>query len=191
MRYRTVDQIMAAGPCKTYPRARVERLFDGRSRLSNHAVAKLDIPAPDRVWALLVYMTPQEQRLFACDCAERALLLERKDGREPDKRSWRAIEVSRQYALGNATAEELNAARGATFDIIDTAMADMGAIAARDATGAIRASYWAAASDAGSSAWDTAWYAAWVVDRGDDNATERSWQIAHALEIMDNTGGKA
>jgi hypothetical protein len=51
------------------------------------------------------------RRLFACDCAEQALVRERCAGREPDPRSWRAIEVSRAYARGEATLEELEAAR--------------------------------------------------------------------------------
>ena len=54
-------------------------------------------------------------RLFACDCAERALTAEREAGREPDKRSWTAIEVARRFAEGNATLEELSAARSAAW----------------------------------------------------------------------------
>lgn len=55
----------------------------------------------DALWALRV--VPEEQteerdrisRLFASDCAERALLRERGAGREPDPRSWRAVAVAR------------------------------------------------------------------------------------------------
>jgi hypothetical protein len=177
MRYRTVNQIMSAGPCIDYPRARVEGLFAGRSRISNHAVAKLDIPAADRLWALLVYMTPQEQRLFACDCAERALLLERKDGREPDKRSWRAIEVSRQYALGHATDDELTAA-------MDAAWAAWAAWASWAAWAAWAAA-WAAACAEALASEDAARAIVEISTMDYDNATEREWQIAHALEMMD------
>ena len=49
----------------------------------------------------------RELRLFACACAERALLRERKQGSEPDERSWRAVEVSRRYAMGDADEAEL------------------------------------------------------------------------------------
>jgi len=52
----------------------------------------------------------KELRLFACDCAERALKRERKAGREPDKRSWAAIIVARRYANGEATLTEITAA---------------------------------------------------------------------------------
>ena len=46
-------------------------------------------------------------RLFACDCATRALKGERKAGHEPDKRSWEALRVARLYAEGKATKQEL------------------------------------------------------------------------------------
>jgi hypothetical protein len=49
-------------------------------------------------------------REFAADCAERALLHERAAGREPDPRSWAAVEVTRCHARGEATAAELEAA---------------------------------------------------------------------------------
>jgi hypothetical protein len=55
----------------------------------------------------------RELRLWGCDCAERALLRERAQGREPDPRSWEAIAVSRRYANDQATDEELTAARAA------------------------------------------------------------------------------
>jgi len=185
MRYRTLDQIMAAGPCEDYPRARVQRLFAGRSRISNRAVARLDIPAADRLWALLVYMTPQEQRLFACDCAERALTRERKAGREPDKRSWQAIEVSRRYARGGATDEELATAESA-------ARAAAWGAAMYAAMYAARAAAWGAAMYAAMyavrAAAGAAW-AAWTATRVTARAAECEWQIAHALEMMDAREG--
>lgn len=53
---------------------------------------------------------------FACWCAEQALLREREAGREPDKRSWTAIGVKRRWLKGEATDEELHAARAAAWD---------------------------------------------------------------------------
>jgi hypothetical protein len=44
---------------------------------------------------------------WAADCAERALVREREAGREPDRRSWAAIEVLRRYVAGNATEEDV------------------------------------------------------------------------------------
>jgi hypothetical protein len=97
--------------------------------------------------------------LFACEVAERALLAEIAAGREPDARSWRAIEAKRQWLDGKATDKELAAAR-------DAAWAAAWA-AARDAA---RYAAWAAARDAArAAAWDAAWaaarYAAWAAAR--------------------------
>jgi hypothetical protein len=82
-------------------------------------------------------------RLFACECAERALQRERAAGREPDKRSWASIEVSRRYADGKATEKELdaawNAAGVAAGDVWDPAWAAAGAAAGDPAWAAARA----------------------------------------------------
>jgi hypothetical protein len=78
-------------------------------------------------------------RLFAADCAEAVLLGERASGREPDERSWNAVAVARRFAIGDASAADLVAARDA-------------ARAARDAAGAARD----AARDAAGAAWDAA-----------------------------------
>ena len=74
-------------------------------------------------------------RLFACDCAKRALLREHERGREPDPRSWAAIEVTRRFAVGEATQQELAAAHAAAYAAYAYAAA---AVAARDAA---RAAY--------------------------------------------------
>ena len=66
-------------------------------------------------------------RLFACDCAARALRRERRAGREPDKRSWKAIKVARRYAKGKATKAELTAARTAAGYVWDVAWANISA----------------------------------------------------------------
>ncbi len=52
-------------------------------------------------------------RLFACDCAERALLRERKQGREPAEASWKAVRITRLYLDGNASEEARSAAYSA------------------------------------------------------------------------------
>ena len=88
---------------------------------------------------------------FECWCAEQALLKEREAGREPDPRSWAAIDAKRKWLRGEITDSELAAARAA----------------ARDAAGAAawvaaRAAAWAAAwAAAGAAAWAAAGAAAW------------------------------
>ena len=72
----------------------------------------------------------QALRLFTCDCAERALQREREDGREPDARSWAAIEVSRLYIAGEATIGELRSAVDASAHAANAANAADAAYAA-------------------------------------------------------------
>ena len=94
-------------------------------------------------------------RLFAADCAEMALLGERARGREPDERSWRAVEVVRASARGEATESERAAAEDAAEDAARAA-------ACAAAWDAAWAAAWAAAGDA---AWDAARVAAWDAAR--------------------------
>jgi hypothetical protein len=73
-------------------------------------IAALDIPAGDRLWAILsVCLNDRSRRLFACDCADDALARVA----EPDPRSVVAVAVARRFATGLATAAELDAAKAA------------------------------------------------------------------------------
>ena len=90
-----------------------------------------------RLMAKVETWTDRTARHFAVTCARRALERERSAGREPDPRSWAALDVATAYAEGQADAEALAAARAAA------------GAAARDAAGvAARAAAWAAAGDA-------------------------------------------
>jgi hypothetical protein len=98
-------------------------------------------------------------RLFACDCAERVLLIF--ESKYPgDSRPRAAIEVSRRFAIGNASQAELDAARYAAWD------------AARDA--ARDAAY--AARYAARYAAYAARYAAW--------GAERKWQAERLRQYL-------
>ena len=68
-------------------------------------------------------------RLFACDCANRAM---RKYG-NGDKRSLTAIKVTRAFAQGDCTRQELSAARAAASDAAGAAARDAARAAAWDA----------------------------------------------------------
>ena len=76
-------------------------------------VAALDIPAEDRLLALLreEVVPARELRLLACDWAEAAC---RKTG-WADARSIAAIAVARRFAVGEASEAELAAARSAAW----------------------------------------------------------------------------
>ena len=67
----------------------------------------------DAIWALRsLEGADREIRLFASDCAERVLPIYEAQYPE-DMRPGQAIEVARRYAHGEATEQELNAARDA------------------------------------------------------------------------------
>jgi len=130
--------------------------------------------------------TEQNLRLFACDVAEDALSLID----NPDPRSVKAIEVSRRYANGEATKEELTAARdaawAAAWDARDAAWVALDAAgvaaraAARDAARVARDAAWVALDAAGvaarAAARDAARDAAWVArDAAGDAAGDAAW----------------
>jgi len=90
----------------------------------------------DAIWALRsIEGIDKEMRLFTCDCAESVLhIFEKKYPN--DNRPRKAIEVSRLFAEGKSTVEELKAARYAAW-----------------------AAWCAATNAAASAAWDVAWVA--------------------------------
>jgi hypothetical protein len=118
---------------------------------------------------------------FACDEAERAL---RASG-VGDERCWRAIEVMRAWLRGDATDEDLSAARGSAYAVArafacaaadGSAYAAARAFACAAAEGSAHADARDAARDAGDAAWAnaaaTAWDAAW------DAAQTAAWDAA-------------
>ena len=101
---------------------------------------------------------------FACWCAEQALLRERAAGREPDPRSWAAIEAKRKWLCGEISDEELDATRAAAWDAAEAAAWAAARAAARAAAwAAARAAAWAAARAAARAA-------AWAAARAERNA---------------------
>ena len=79
------------------------------------------VSGEDRLWTVMHEGVIDERtlRLFACDCAERAVSRIKK----PDARSLAAIEVARRFANGEATADELDAARDAAYAASNAARA--------------------------------------------------------------------
>ena len=113
-----------------------------------------DIPNQDKIWAFTRegIVDDKTLRLFAIACARRVQHL------MTDKRSIDAIDVAERYANGNATEDELYAARAA----------------ARDAA-------WYAAWDA---AWAAAMFAAWAAARAAARETDRQAQIQIAIDLL-------
>ncbi len=132
----TPRRLVGCRLCGDWPRDRVYAMFRqyGKRSVTPLEFAKCKrIPVDDRIWVLLTVgvFTDTELRLFACWAAERELRAERRRGNEPDERSWIAVRVSRRYAHGSATADDLAAARAAAWA---AAGAAAGA-AAREAAG--------------------------------------------------------
>ena len=145
----TVDDILAWKPCDEWNRERIAAAFGDRKRVSPLEILAADsVPPEDRLWCLLRlgFLSDANLRLFACDCAERALHRERKVGRGPDRRSWNAVAVARKFARGAATRKELIAARSAAWG---TPWSAAGNAAER-----------AAACSARSAAWSVSWNSA-------------------------------
>lgn len=138
--------------------------------------------------------TSQELRLYACDCAERALQREHNAGQEPDVRSWQAVEVARRFAMDEAIQEELETARTAAAAVAAElralvasakaswmvswaeSVASVASVASAASAKAAWAASWAASWAAAESA---AWASAWSV-----GMEERAWQRERFNAVM-------
>jgi hypothetical protein len=110
-------------------------------------VLALDISIEDRFWVVLreELLGPKVLRLFAVRCARKVQHL------MTDERSIKALEVAERFAFGEATDEELEAARDAAWATArDAAWATARAAAGEAAWAAARAA-------AGEAAWAAAW----------------------------------
>jgi hypothetical protein len=143
----TIDMVMDKRPCSDYSRDRVAALWAGLDALTLADICDLDIPAPDRIWAVTRFLSDRDNRLFACDCAQSVAHL------NPDPRVQSAIDTARRYADGEATEEERAAAGAAAGAAAWAAAQDAARDAARDAAwAAARAAAWAAAGAAAGAA---------------------------------------
>jgi hypothetical protein len=173
---------MSLKPCPDWPESRVREAVPEEIPIVDFLRAA-HIPPEGRLWVALHpdFCTDSLMRLFACDCAERALISEREAGREPDERSWTAVAVARRYALGEATDAELDDARADAYAAAsaaawNTARAAAGASARAAARAAASAAAWAAdAAGAADSA--AARDAAW--------ADEGTWQCEHLAQMLE------
>ena len=123
----TFEQLLSFRPC--YPYRNREHLLSitgGREEIEVSEISSLRIPVSDKVWVLLKILgtcedSAKKQRLFACDCAEYALLQERDSGIELDPMLWESIKVSRLFANGQETMAELRKANLDAFVAVDGA----------------------------------------------------------------------
>ena len=136
----------------------------------------------ERIWVVLQFLPDRERRLFAVDCARRAL----SRVKDPDPRSLKAVEVAEKFANGEATEEELRSAYTAA-DAAYVAAAVYAAYAAAAATAdaaayaaayATNAAAYAAAVDAAYAAAETAAEAAYAGEK------ERLVQLNKLAELI-------
>jgi hypothetical protein len=127
----------------------------------------------DRLWVVLRSKVISENILheFACRCAEHVLMRERKAGREPDPRSWAAIEAKRQWVKGKISNKQLDAAWSAACNAAGSAACNAAWNAAWNAAGSAADAAQDAAQDAAGSAAGAARSAA-----GAAWSAEQKWQ---------------
>jgi len=163
----TRESLRLAGAC--YDDGQIDAIIPETGVNLDEGLA-LDVPTEDKHWVLCCAAGVPDRilREHACWCARQALNAERAVGREPDQRSWHAIEVAERFARGEATRDELaaasdasDAARAASYAASYAASAAAWA-AARDAAWAASYAARAAASYASYAASDAAWAAAWA-----------------------------
>jgi hypothetical protein len=158
----TVDEFLQFNPC--YPESRIRAIaatHDGKTEWSALDILALeDIPATDRLWAVLYERLIDAPILHevACRYAERALARVE----NPDPRSVAAVETKRRWLRGEATNEELSAARNAARSAVQ-AVAEYAADYVAEY--AVRSTTWSAAEDA-----------AWNASRSDARST--TWSAA-------------
>lgn len=128
MFYTTLNKIREHSPC----REGWEKLLTslGKTKADDEPLSFKSIldsnGLDDAIWALRSIDAP-EVRLFAVRCVRQIQHL------ISDERSLNALDVSEMYAVGNATDEELAAAREAAWEAAWDAARDAARAAARDA----------------------------------------------------------
>lgn len=150
----TLNDIRKHGPCEGGWKNLLSHL--GKTRADNEPLDMRTVlesnGVPDFMWCLRVLPSEHDNavRLLACDIAERALRFVPAG----EERPRAAIETARRFAHGDATEDELSAARDAARDAVAAVPSPV-----RDA---VFASVWATTDNARDTARDVAWAAAWA-----------------------------
>ena len=163
----TLDEFLSFKPCwlddeQGRRRLRYYARKLGRSADALEILTLRRIPADERLWAVLreEFIPAPILHEFACRCAEDAL--SRIDN--PDPRSIHAIAVKRRWIAGEATDEELAAARTAAWAAQAAAQDAARTAAQAAAQAAARTAAWAAQAAAQDAARTAAW-ATWTAAR--------------------------
>jgi len=167
----TLDDLLRWGAC--YEPGRLAELFAEPKTVMEVLTLSggpwANVPPKDRLWVVLQkgVLDDRTLRLFACECADRAIARIAK----PDPRSVDAVRVAREFAEGRATGGELRAAESAAARAAESAESAV-------ARAVARAAAWAAARAAGSAARSAAFAAAesaaWAAESAAESAAARS-----------------
>ena len=167
----TLEKFLTFEPCWLEEEGGEERLREIGLRKNEwtalDVLALEEEIADDRLWAVLRedFLSKNTLYEFALLCAEHALTIDK----VTDERCWNAIKVKRAWLRGEASDDELAAARTAAW------------YAAGVARYAARAAAWY-------SAWDAALDAAWVAERKVKGrkgySHERAWQVETLKQLI-------
>jgi len=176
----TIEDILSFGPCWENARERMEKIAQKYNQQEWSAVDVLRLPEAlvsnaDKLWLVLREELVDVPVLheFACRCAEH--VLSKIDN--PDPRSVAAVEAKRAWLRGEISDDELDNAHDAA-GAAHYAAARVAKSACHAAYSAYRAAddaaYWAA-SDAADCAAKAA----------NDKGTERTWQVAELIKMLE------
>jgi hypothetical protein len=179
-RRKTIDWklIMSFRPCPPWSEERVREAVPKRITLIEFLRSE-HISPEDRLWVTLhdELLSDRLMRLFACDVADRILQRERDIGTDIHPCIPKSIAVSRQYAVGNATLDELiesgNDAYEAAYRTFRTGRAFT--LASACSSSLISESL---------AAYDTAIGAVMGV-QGSAMVSEFAWQLNHLIEMIE------
>ena len=149
----TVQDVLDWNPCGRYSKKLIEKLFAGRESITAIDICDMDIPALDKLWAVLRDQVIEVNDLheIACRFAESTLI--NYESKYPDdKRPRLAIEAKRKWLQGEISDEELDAAESAARSAAQSAAESAARSAAWSARSAARSAAQSAAESAAESA---------------------------------------
>ena len=126
----TLDDLAEWRPCWGMDDARIQTLAGKRKRFNSKQLTLLrgSFPEADWQWLAVKFLLhcgkDKVVYEFASRCSRHALEAERAAGREPDPRSWAAVEASLGFSQGTVESAALSAARSGALCAVSARSAD-------------------------------------------------------------------
>jgi len=188
----TPEMIRSWCPCFRWTDERIIEAFGGREYVTVTDILRAtsdDIISISNAffWVLREeVIDARTLRIFACDCAERALNRERAAGREPGPENWNVLAVSRRFADGEETNESLFCSWCAIWLKFDMSWPVVSQTANLAAGSTAMMSARVAALGATDSAANNAEFSENDVEaRNAARDAERQWQLNHLIELIE------